>query len=330
MENENMHIENEVAAALRHVALDESVKAYVLQHPPLYQALLNAAMRFIGGETLAECCAIAKQLNNQGHAVTIDFMGESTRDAAMAEQATQAFLEVIRAIVRQKLDSSVSFDLSHLGMVIDPELGYENACRLARAAKTAGLEMMISMEGIDRTTTILDIHRRLCEQFDNVGITVQAFLYRTPADLASILERPGKVRLVKGAYEAPAHLAMSRGPQLDSAYQQLVKKIIEADHPCSIASHDQAILDRAHQFIRSRSARPKNLEFEMLKGVTPERLDAMRGANYRTRVYLPYGQEWHLYLCNRLAEYPPNIYQAIADAVRIGYGRSITSGTKHD
>lgn len=319
MENVNRHIENEVATALRHVALDESVKSYVLQHPSLYKSLLNAAARFIGGETLVECCAVAKQLNEQGHAVTIDFMGESTLNAATAEQATQTFMEVIRTIAQQKLDSSVSYDLSHLGMVIDPELGYENAGRLAQAAKAAGIEMMISMEGTDRTTTILDIYRRLGEQFDNVGITVQAFLYRTPADLDSILERPGKIRLVKGAYEAPSHLAMSRGWQLDSVYQQLAQKIIAAEHPCSIASHDQTILDQVHQFIGARSAKPNNLEFEMLKGVTPERLEAIRGAGYRTRVYLPYGQEWHLYLCNRLAEYPPNIYQAIADAVRIGY-----------
>ena len=319
MENVNRHIENEVATALRHVALDESVKSYVLQHPSLYKALLNAAARFIGGETLVECCAVAKQLNEQGHAVTIDFMGESTLNAATAEQATQTFMEVIRTIAQQKLDSSVSYDLSHLGMVIDPELGYENACRLAKTAKDAGIEIMISMEGTDRTTTILDIYRRLGEQFDNVGVTVQAFLYRTPADLASVLERPGKIRLVKGAYEAPSHLAMSRGWQLDSVYQQLVEKIIDTEHLCSIASHDPAILDQVHQFIGARSAKPNNLEFEMLKGVTPERLEAIRGAGYRTRVYLPYGQEWHLYVCNRLAEYPPNIYQAIADAVRIGY-----------
>src|SRR5262249_44278616 len=148
------------------------------------------------------------------HAVTIDFMGESTRDTAMAGQATQKFLEGIRGIDQQKLDSSVSFDLSHLGIVIDPDLCYEKACLLAKAAKNAGIEMMISMEGLDRTATILDIHRRLCEQFDNVGVTVQAFLYRTPIDLVSLMERPGKVRVCKGAYEAPAHLALSRGAPL--------------------------------------------------------------------------------------------------------------------
>src|SRR3712207_1038870 len=103
-----MSIEFEAAEALRHIALDETVKSYVLQHPPIYQALRHAAMRFIGGETLTECIEITKLLNEQGHAVTIDFMGESTRDAAMAEQATQEFLNVIRAIAEQTLNASIS------------------------------------------------------------------------------------------------------------------------------------------------------------------------------------------------------------------------------
>ncbi|MEL6491978.1 MAG: proline dehydrogenase family protein [Cyanobacteria bacterium J06621_3] len=144
-----MSIEFEAAEALRHIALDESLKAYVLQHPPLYQAGLQAAMRFIGGETLDECVQSAKVINQQGHAVTIDFMGESTRDEAMAAQATQEFLEVIRAIAQQKLKASVSLDLSHVGMVIEPEIAYENASLLAQSAKEGGLEMMISMEGTD-------------------------------------------------------------------------------------------------------------------------------------------------------------------------------------
>jgi proline dehydrogenase len=72
---------------------------------------------------LADCVETAKSLNQQGFAVTIDYMGESTRDADMAQQATQEFLHVIQAIAQQNLDSSVSLDLSHMGMVIDAKLG---------------------------------------------------------------------------------------------------------------------------------------------------------------------------------------------------------------
>ena len=314
-----MSVEFQAAEALRHIALDETVKSYVLQHPPLYQALHRAAMRFIGGETLTQCVEITKSLNEQGYSVTVDFMGESTRDASMAEQATQEFLNVVRAIASQNLDASVSLDLSHIGMVSDAELGYKNACTLAEVAQQAGLEMMISMEGTDRTALILEIHQRLCERFNNVGITLQAYLYRTPDDLTAALQRTGKIRLVKGAYEAPSNLARSRGSELDTAYHQLMETLLGSNHSCSIATHDQSLLSYAHKFIQNQNLVSDKIEFEMLQGVTPERLKAISEYGYRTRVYLPYGQEWHLYLCNRLAEYPPNLYQAIVDVVKHGY-----------
>jgi proline dehydrogenase len=314
-----MSVEFEAAEALRHIALDETIKSYVLQHRPLYQALRHAAMRFIGGETLTQCVEITKSLNKQGYSVTIDFMGESTRDAAMAEQATQEFLKVFRAIAAQNLDASVSLDLSHIGMIIDAELGYKNACTLAEAAQQADLEMIISMEGTDRTALILEIHQRLCKRFNNVGITLQAYLYRTPDDLTAALQRSGKIRLVKGAYEAPSNLARPRGAELDTAYYQLMEALLVSNHSCSIATHDQSLLSYAHKFIQDQNLVSDQIEFEMLQGVTPERLKAMSEYGYRTRVYLPYGQEWHLYLCNRLAEYPPNLYQAIVDAVKHGY-----------
>jgi proline dehydrogenase len=316
-----MKIEFEVAETLKQVALDEKIKTYVLQHPSLYQSLLQAALRFIGGETLTDCVQTVKSLNQQGFAVTIDYMGESTRDVDMAQQATQEFLYVIQAIAEQNLDSSISLDLSHIGMVIDAELGYKNACILAKAAQKLGLEMMISMEGTDRTSLILEIHQRLCETFDNVGITLQAYLHRTPSDLESVLQRPGKIRLVKGAYAAPPDLVKPRGAELDRSYRQLLEKLLMSKHSCSIATHDPALLNSfpleyAHKLIQEKEIELDHIEFEMLKGVTQERLASMKDYGYRTRVYLPYGQEWHLYLCNRLAEYPPNIYQAITDVAK--------------
>jgi len=321
-----MRTEFEVAETLKQIALDEEIKAYVLQHPSLYQSLLQAALRFIGGETLVDCVETAKLLNQQGFAVTIDYMGESTRDAEMAQQATEEFLDVIRAIAQQKLDSSISLDLSHIGMVIDAELAYQNACVLAEAAQNTGLEMMISMEGSDRTDLILEIHQRLCEKFDHVGITLQAYLHRTPNDLESALQRPGKIRLVKGAYAAPADLAKPRGAELDESYRLLMERLLMSGHACSIATHDPVLLDPfplkyAPQLIQEKGIGLDHVEFEMLKGVAQERLEAMKSYGYRTRMYLPYGREWHLYLCNRLAEYPPNIYQAITDAFKNKYSR---------
>lgn len=313
---DGFELETAAAEALRHIARDEQVKAHVMRNAPLREALFRAASRFVCGEVLPDCLAAAKTLNEQGHAATIDHMGESTRDEGMAEEATAEFLKVVRAITDESLDCSVSLDLSHVGLALDLELAFQNTSRIAAAARESGIEVMISMEGTERIDGILETHRRLCETFDNVGVTLQAYLYRTDGDLASALERPGRIRLVKGAYEEPDALARPReSPDVDDAYRVYVEALLGSVHRCSVATHDPVLLEHARRFVRENGLDAGPVEFEMLYGVTPERLRTMRDLGYRTRTYLVYGEEWYLYICHRLAEHPPNIYRAIAAAV---------------
>ena len=311
----------EASAALKRIARDEGIKAYVQNEKPVHDALLGAALRFIGGERLGECVEVAQWVNRKGHSVTIDHMGESTRDEATAREATEEFLRVVEAICGRGLDSSVSLDLSHLGLVVDPELALENASRLASAAREAGLEVMVSMEGSERTDEVLKAYRRLSEGFENVGITLQAHLHRTPEDLEDALRRPGKIRLVKGAFEEPEDVAMAQGRDLDETYRSFLERLLLSGHPTSVSTHDPEILEHADRFMRENGLEAGTAEFEMLYGVQEGRLEKMRALGHRTRAYLPYGTEWYLYLCHRLAEHPPNIYRALADAVDRSYPR---------
>lgn len=75
---------------------------------------------------------------------------------------------------------------------------------------------------------------------------------------------------------------------------------------------------QAHEFIQKQPLDLNQIEFEMLYGIAFERLKHMKERGYRTRIYLPYGKEWYLYVCHRIAEYPPNLYQALVDAARLG------------
>lgn len=302
------------ALALKSIARNEEIKAYILREPNLHTVLLRAARRFIGGEQLEECLSVAQSTNSEGFAVTIDYMGESTRDEQMSVRTTQEFETVIDSISELGLDSSISLDLSHIGLAVDEDLCNEQARRLAEKAKAAGLEMMISMEGSERTEQVLSVYHRLAERFENVGITLQVYLHRTTRDLADALKRPGRIRLVKGAFEEPEGTAMRSSSEIDAAYRSCVETVLSENHPCSISTHDPQLLEHADDFVRDNALSTENVEFEMLKGVERERLARMRDLGYRTRVYLPYGEEWYLYLCHRLAEHPPNIYQAINDA----------------
>ncbi len=244
-------------------------------------------------------------------------MGENTRDAATAREVAGEFSRVVRSVVERGLGTSISLDLSHIGLAVDAGLAFENASRLAGEAGEAGLEVMLSMEGSERTEDILEMHRRLCDVHDNVGITLQVYLFRAPEDLLEAIKRPGRIRLVKGAYEESAGIARARSEETDAAYREQICTLLASGHACSIATHDQDLLDYAHHFLGNNNLPCEPVEFEMLHGVEPKRLRSMRDLGYNTRVYLPYGREWYLYLCHRLAEHPPNIYRALAEAVGV-------------
>lgn len=303
--------------ALRKMARDESLKARIENDPVLFGLAKRAAGRYIGGSTLAECIHTIKAVNANGHAATADYMGESTREESKAASETTHFLELIEAINSLALNCTISLDLSHIGLAIDPALGVENATKVARAARAIGREVIISMEGSERTDATLAAHAKLCEQFDHVGITLQARMLRTEQDLQTVLKRPGKIRLVKGAYDEPETLAHPRiSDGLNSAYQRYAELLLASGHACSIGTHDAVQLQSAHEFIEQKQLGAHPFEFEVLYGLGPEQSDYMRALGYPTRQYIVYGSEWYLYVCHRIAEEPTRLFQAMVDVVK--------------
>ena len=144
------------AETLRAFALDESLKARVLADARLSPIASRIADRYIAGETLDQVFDRLPEVLARGHLASIEYTGESVRAAAVADAETEVFLELARRIQMSAVPSTVSFDLSHIGLTVDPELGYRNAVRLAEATAEAGTELIISAEGSARTDLVLD------------------------------------------------------------------------------------------------------------------------------------------------------------------------------
>jgi proline dehydrogenase len=306
------------ADALRRLALDERAKAAVLADPRLRSVARRIADRYIAGETFDEALGVIAAANARGHAATVDYVGESCRDAAVAEQAASAFAETARRLADASLDCSLSLDLSHLGLLVDRELCLRSASAIAEAAAAFGSELIISAEGSDRTDAILDCHARLCERHENVGIRVQARLHRSERDLQVLLGRPGRICLVKGAYHESVDVAIPpESAELGEVFAGYADALIASGHRCSIATHDAALQQRAVRGLRERAiAVDGTVEFETLQGLGDAGLDALRYAGFATRVYVVFGEEWFLYVCNRIAEQPDErIAQAVVDAL---------------
>jgi proline dehydrogenase len=299
--------------ALKKAALNEEAKQYILQHPQLFKTLKKAADRYIGGETLEEAVLTIKQLNARGFVVTTDFMGESIRNEKEANEAAAEFIRFARMVQLQQLHSSVSLDLSHIGLLVSRALTVHNLKLICEEAGKSNQEVIISMEGTDRTDMIMDIYEEVLKTHSNLGITLQAYLYRTKTDFEHLIKLPGSIRIVKGAYDTPQGLSMPRGKALDDVYMDYVAQLLAKNHPCAIASHDSTIHHKTMELIDQYS--PTNYVMERLLGICNEELDTFKDKGYACRIYVVYGKEWYLYLCNRWAEYPLNLFRGLADIV---------------
>ena len=87
-------------------------------------------------------------------------------------------------MVIAKVTRTISFDLSHIGSLVDPQAGITNALQIA----AAGTHLMISSEGSERNDLVLNIFEQVSDVFAQTGITLQARLNR-------IAENPERVFL---------------------------------------------------------------------------------------------------------------------------------------
>jgi proline dehydrogenase len=287
-----------------------------MSNPALAAVASKVARRYSAGETVGDAIAAAGAAVARGHQASIEYAGESIRTAELARSEAGVFLDLAAAIGAAGLPSTISFDLSHLGLLVDPELAIGHVRQLAAATEPFGTQLMISAEGSDRTDVVLDAYDTLATECPRVGITLQARLHRTPADLERVLRHPGTIRLVKGAFLEPESVAHPRGSsELTAAYVQLAARVVGAGHALNLATHDDELVDTLIAKLGDSLKSPA-VEFEMLLGLGTDLLDALQRDGYRTREYVIFGGEWWLYVLNRIAEQPQRVVTALADMNR--------------
>jgi proline dehydrogenase len=271
------------------------------------------AARFVAGETLDECVAVLRRLNEQGLYANTTLLGEGVLEPGATERVVAAYEQVIDRIAAEELRANVALKLTHLGLEIGEELAYANIGRLLRR----GSFIRIDMEQSQFVDATLRIYRRLrAEGFDNVGAVLQAYLYRTAADLESLLPLAPNLRLVKGAYLEPADVAYPHKADVDAAYARLAETMLAGSGHVALATHDDALIDHAIRYAGERGVPRERFEFQMLYGVRPQlQLDLAR-RGYKVLVATPYGPEWYPYLMRRLGERPANLLFFVKSTLR--------------
>lgn len=319
MKESNIKMENELLAigsdALRKAAMNEKAKDFLLSNEVLFKTVKKAADRYIGGETLEETVLKVIHNNSLGFKCSMEYMGESTHTEKEANDAANEFIRMAKEIKNQNLNSTISLDLSHIGLAISKDLCLINLTSLCKEAEKNNIEVIISAEGIDRTDAIIEVYKEISKTCKNTSITLQAYLYRTKDDFKDLIKEEGRIRIVKGAFVTPENLSIPRGQKLNETYLNYVDQLLSQNHKCSIATHHHEIQQEAKKLIQYYKVSGEIYEFESLYGIQTDQLTALKEEGYATKLYFVYGKEWYLYLCNRIAEYPLNLFQALNDIV---------------
>jgi proline dehydrogenase len=297
---------------LRSAILAAADSPWIRRFVGRYGMRLGAA-RFVAGETLDEAVVTLRRLNERGLRTNTTLLGESVADRDATTRVVAAYEEVLERIAAEGLQTNVALKLTHLGVLIDEELAYANLERLVAAAARLDNFIRIDMEDSPLVDVTLRSFRRLREAgHDNVGTVLQAYLYRSEDDLASLLPLRPNLRIVKGAYREPAEIAYPDKRDVDAAYARLVERSIAEGGFTAVATHDERLIEHAIGL----GAGTDRFELQMLYGVRPQlQLDLVR-RGHRVLVATPYGPDWYPYLMRRLAERPANLLFFLRSAVR--------------
>jgi proline dehydrogenase len=297
--------------------------------------LRRAVRRFIAGERLDEALEAAGRLNRDGLSTTLDLLGEDVTTTAQAEASAEAYLGIVDALgagnheieasdgAPPGVDNNLSLKLTQLGLVVDAALCARLLRRiLDRAAVRpwacpdgAPMFVRIDMESSAHTGATLALFDTLwADGRRDVGVVIQAYLYRSAADVDRLNALGARVRLVKGAYDEPPTVAYPRKRDVDAAFARLAEAPLrDGVHP-AFATHDERLIDHV---VRTAAAIPADrFEFQMLYGIRRDLQAGLRRRGYRVRVYVPFGEEWYPYFMRRLAERPANVGFVLRSLVR--------------
>jgi proline dehydrogenase len=270
-------------------------------------AAQRLASRFVAGETLEEALQVCRGLNAEGITITLDHLGESVTSLEEASTARDVYLHALSAIRAARIEGNVSLKLTQFGLDYSYERCRENVEMLVRCAAERNMFVRVDMESSEYTERTLRLVRELHQAHGSVGVVIQAYLYRSRADIESLCKAGIRVRLCKGAYLEPAQVAFPKKRDVDRNYVELMQYLLDHGTYPAIATHDERMIAETRAYVARRGIAPDAFEFQMLYGIRRDLQRQLVAEGYPMRLYVPFGKAWYPYYMRRLAERPANL-----------------------
>jgi proline dehydrogenase len=268
------------------------------------------ASRFVAGETPAGAIERAEALNDRGVKAILNLLGEHYHERPPADDDAHAYHDLVRDIAGSDVDACISVKPSQIGLDVGDDVFRENFDGIVEVADEHDVFVWVDMEDHETTDATLDAFEQTATDYGGkVGVCIQANLKRTEEDLERLADLPGKVRLVKGAYDEPSDIAYTRKERVNEAYRDYLEYMFrEFDGGIAVGSHDPAMIAHAADLHDEYGT---DYEVQMLMGVREDAQTDLAAEGVEVWQYVPYGGKWFSYFYRRAMERKENLLFAL-------------------
>jgi len=303
----------QIMSVIRSLLLAASENAWVREQATRSTVIRRSVTRFMPGEHQDDALRAARELQAAGMPSIVTYLGENVRDGSEAEAVAARYLELLDRVREASLDSWVSVKPTQLGLDLGLDICRRHLVRLAAHAANTGNQLWIDMESSPYVDRTVDLYRALRRDYPHVGLALQAYLYRTPEILDSLIPLAPSIRIVKGAYREPPSIAFPDKAQVDEQFYQLCARLVAPDAQAAgaflaIGTHDTELIARLQTHLAAQRVAAERYEFEMLYGIRRDLQMQLARAGARVRVLISYGEYWFPWYMRRLAERPANLW----------------------
>lgn len=303
---------------MRNVLLWASENQWLRNNAPKIFFVRKAVKRFMPGEHLSNAVEAARELQKKGLATVFTHLGENIAELAEAEQVTDHYVAVLKEIAESKIDTEISLKLTQIGLDLSFEKTYAYFTTIVRKAIEYRNFVWIDIESSAYTDVTIDFYERARKELENVGLCLQAYLYRTEDDLSRLIKLKPAIRLVKGAYKEPATIAFPKKKDVDQNFYKLSLQMLEAQKNGTrsvFATHDVKLISQIQQAARDMGIPDHELEFKLLYGIRMDEQMRLVENGHKVRSLISYGEFWYPWYVRRLAERPANVFFVLKNII---------------
>jgi len=299
-------------SAGRSILLWGSKNNWMRNHVPKFRFVRHAVKKFMPGETATDAINATRELLKKNIPTTFTHLGENIKDLSEAETAANHYLELIDRINKEKIDIEVSLKLTQIGFDLSFEKTLECFKQITKRARECGNNVFIDIEDSSYVDKTLDFYKKVKVEYDNVGLCLQAYLYRTMDDLKELIQINPWIRLVKGAYKEPENIAFKKKKDVDDNFFELSKYLLsqiqERGIRVAFGTHDLKLQQQIRNEATKIGLAKNKLEFQMLYGIKSAEQYKLAEEGYNIRTLISYGEFWYPWYMRRLAERPANVW----------------------